>query len=74
MMPGPTSMKNQPIGPMAQMMGLGDQLAVQVQSQLQKQAKDRLAKMQLNAKGKINPNTAGIGGAIASLLGRDSGM
>jgi hypothetical protein len=74
MLPGPVSMKNQPIGPMAQLMGLGDQLAAQVDAQLADQAKKRLAQQQLTSKGALNPNKNGIGSVIASLLGRDSGL
>lgn len=64
------SLKNEPLSPAGTMLGLGDQLQTQLQDQLDEQAKKKKLEMATaNASGALNPNTNGIGSAVASLLG-----
>lgn len=65
-----TSLKNIPISGAATDLGLGDQLQVQLQNNLDEEAKKKkLLSQQANATGALNPNTNGISAAVASLLG-----
>lgn len=61
-----TALKNLPLSPAASALGLGDMLRNQVDETLDANAKKRKLD---NTTGKLNPNTAGISAAVASLLG-----
>jgi len=64
-----TSLKNMPLSPASQGLGLGEMLQTDVQNKIDEAAKLRKAQMQSNAFGALNPNTTGISSAVASLLG-----
>lgn len=68
---GNTSLKNAPLSPASQALGLGDQLQTQVQNQIEEQKKKKLldTKAMSNQQGALNPNSAGISAAVQSLLG-----
>lgn len=66
--PGDPSIKNAPLSPAAQALGLGDQLQTQLQDQLDEQAKKKKLEQQ-NTTGALNPATTGISAAVQSLLG-----
>lgn len=71
---GSPSLKNQPLSPAAQALGLGDQLQTQLQDELDENKKKKLAAKGPNAAASpLNPNTSGISSAVASLLGSNSG-
>lgn len=72
--PGNTSLKNSPLSPAAQSLGLGDQLQTQLQDTLDEEKKKKLAaKGPDAASSALNPNTSGISAAVASLLGSGTG-
>ena len=56
---GNPSLKNTPLSPAAQSLGLGDALQTQLQNQLDETAKKKKAEQQANAVGALNPNTTG---------------
>jgi hypothetical protein len=61
------SLKNKSLSPAAdELLGLGDQLQLQVGNQLDQQRKLKT--------GSINPNTPGLSPAVSSLLGLTGGM
>lgn len=62
MLPGPTSLKNKSLAA-DMLLGEGDMLQTQVDDQLALQKKQ-----------KLNPATAGLSPAVASLLGLTGGM
>lgn len=66
------SIKNMPLSPASQSLGLGDQLTTQLQSQLDEERKKKLlqSKIGQNTNGPLNPNSAGISAAVQSLLGQ----
>ena len=70
---GNPSLKNTPLSPAAQSLGLGDALQTQLQNQLDETAKKKKAEQQANAVGALNPNTTGISAAVQSLLGTQGG-
>lgn len=67
-----TSTKNAPLSAAGMGLGLGDMLQTEVQNTIDENAKKRRAMMQSNAVGALNPNTAGISSAVASLLGNQT--
>ena len=70
-----TSLKNTPLSPASQALGLGDQLQTQLQDELDEAAKKKKADQQANAAGSpLNPNTSGISAAVQSLLGSGTGV
>jgi hypothetical protein len=72
--PGNTSLKNAPISPAAQSLGLGDQLQTQLQDELDEQKKKKMAeKAPAAAASPLNPATSGISAAVQSLLGSGTG-
>ena len=66
---GNPSLKNIPLSPASQALGLGDQLQTQLQSQLDEEAKKKKMAQAANQSGALNPNTTGISAAVSSLLG-----
>jgi hypothetical protein len=66
---GNPSLKNVPLSPASQALGLGDQLQTQLQNQLAEEAKKKKAATDANAAGALNPNSTGISAAVQSLLG-----
>lgn len=69
-----TSMKNAPLSPASQALGLGDQLQTQLQDQLDNLAKKKKTDQAANSAGSpLNPNTTGISSAVQSLLGTTGG-
>lgn len=73
-LPANTSLKNSPLSPASQALGLGDQLQTQLQDELDENKKKKLAnKMPDAAASALNPNTTGISSAIQSLLGSGTG-
>lgn len=72
---GNTSLKNQPLSPASQALGLGDQLQTQLQDELDEAAKKKKLEAAANQAGSpLNPATSGISSAVASLLGSNSGV
>lgn len=69
-----TSLKNTPLSPASQSLGLGDQLQTQLQDQLDEVAKKKKTDAMANTVGDpLNPASSGISAAVASLLGSNTG-